>query len=42
MDNLFTLALEANGGLERWRQFNMVRANASMTNGKCDEAANSY
>jgi hypothetical protein len=25
------LAIEAHGGLERWRQFNVVRANASIT-----------
>ena len=31
MDNLLKLAIEAHGGLERWRQFNFVRANASIT-----------
>jgi hypothetical protein len=31
MDNLLNLAIEAHGGLERWRQFNVVRANASIT-----------
>ena len=31
MENLLKLAIEAHGGLERWRQFNVVRANASIT-----------
>jgi hypothetical protein len=31
MDNLLKLAIEAHGGLERWLQFNVVRANASIT-----------
>jgi Putative transposase len=31
MDHLLKLAIEAHGGLERWRQFNVVRANASIT-----------
>jgi len=31
MDNLLKLAIEAHGGLERWRKFNVVRANASVT-----------
>jgi hypothetical protein len=31
MDNLLKLAIEAHGGLERWRQFNLVRANTSIT-----------
>jgi hypothetical protein len=31
MDNLLNLAIEAYGGLERWRQFNVARANASIT-----------
>jgi hypothetical protein len=31
MDDLLKLAIEAHGGLERWRQFNVVRANASIT-----------
>jgi hypothetical protein len=31
MDNLLKLAIEAHGGLERWRQFKLVRANASIT-----------
>jgi len=30
MDNLLKLAIEAYGGLERWRQFNVVSANASI------------
>jgi hypothetical protein len=31
MDDLLKLAIEAYGGLERWRQFNVARANASIT-----------
>jgi hypothetical protein len=31
MDDLLKLAIEAHGGLERWRQFNFIRANASIT-----------
>jgi hypothetical protein len=31
MDNLLKLAIEAHGGLERWRQFNVVRTNVSIT-----------
>jgi hypothetical protein len=31
MDNLLELAIEAHGGLERWRQFTVVKANASIT-----------
>src|ERR1700730_6591895 len=31
MDNLLKLAIEAHGGLERWRQFKVVRANVSIT-----------
>jgi hypothetical protein len=31
MDDLLKLAIEAHGGLERWRQFNEVRANVSIT-----------
>jgi hypothetical protein len=31
MDNLLKLAIEAHGGLERWRQFNEVKANVSIT-----------
>jgi hypothetical protein len=31
MDNLLKLALEAHGGLERWRQLKEVRANVSIT-----------
>jgi hypothetical protein len=31
MDNLLKLGIEAHGGLERWRQFNEVRANVSIT-----------
>jgi hypothetical protein len=31
MDDLLKLAIEAHGGLERWRQFNEVRAKASIT-----------
>ena len=31
MDNLLKLAIEAHGGLERRRQCNVVRANASIT-----------
>ncbi len=31
MDGLLKLAIEAHGGLERWRQFSVVRANASIT-----------
>jgi hypothetical protein len=31
MDNLLKLAIEAHGGLERWRQFKVVRASASIT-----------
>ena len=30
MDDLLKLAIEAHGGLERWHQFNRVRANASI------------
>jgi hypothetical protein len=30
MDNLLRLTIEAHGGLERWRQFDVVRANASI------------
>jgi hypothetical protein len=31
MDNLLKLAIDAHGGLERWRQFKVVRASASIT-----------
>jgi hypothetical protein len=31
MDNLLKVATEAHGGLERWRQFNVVRTKASIT-----------
>ena len=31
MGNLLQLAIEAHGGLERWRRFNVVRANVSIT-----------
>ena len=31
MDDLLKLAIEAHGGLERWHQFNEVRANVSIT-----------
>jgi hypothetical protein len=31
MDNLLKLVIEAHGGLERWCQFDVVRANASIT-----------
>jgi hypothetical protein len=31
MDDLLKLAIEAHGGLERWRQLNEVRANVSIT-----------
>jgi hypothetical protein len=31
VDDLLKLALEGHGGLERWRQFNVVTANASIT-----------
>ena len=31
MDNLLKLAIEAHGGLERWHQFKVVRANVSIT-----------
>ncbi len=31
MGNLLQLAIEAHGGLERWRQFNEVKANVSIT-----------
>src|SRR6202040_1482425 len=31
MDELLKLAIEAHGGLEHWREFNVVRANASIT-----------
>jgi hypothetical protein len=31
MDDLLKLAIGAHGGLERWRQVNVVRANASIT-----------
>ena len=31
MDNLLKLAIEAHGGLERWRRFNVVKANVSIT-----------
>jgi len=31
MGNLLKLAIEAHGGLEHWREFNVVRANASIT-----------
>ncbi len=31
MDDLLEFAIEAHGGLERWRQFNEVRANVSIT-----------
>src|SRR6266446_8791411 len=31
MGNLLKLAIEAHGGLEHWRKFNVVRANASIT-----------
>ena len=31
MDDLLKLAIEAHGGLEHWREFNVVRANASIT-----------
>lgn len=31
MDNLLKLAIEAHGGLERWRQFTVVKANTSIT-----------
>jgi hypothetical protein len=31
MDDLLKLAIQAHGGLERWRQFNEVRANVSIT-----------
>ena len=31
MDDLLKLAIEAHGGLERWHQFNVVRANVSIT-----------
>jgi hypothetical protein len=31
MDDLLKLTIEAYGGLERWRQFNVARANASIT-----------
>jgi hypothetical protein len=31
MDDLLKLAIEAHGGLERWRQFNEVKANVSIT-----------
>jgi hypothetical protein len=31
MDKLLKLAIEAHGGLERWRQFNVVKANVSIT-----------
>jgi hypothetical protein len=31
MDDLLKLAIEAHGGLERWRQFKEVRANVSIT-----------
>ena len=31
MGNLLNLAIEAHGGLEHWREFNVVRANASIT-----------
>jgi hypothetical protein len=31
MDDLLKLAIEAHGGLERWRQFNVARASTSIT-----------
>ena len=31
MDSLLKRAIEAHGGLERWRQFNYVRASVSIT-----------
>jgi hypothetical protein len=31
MDDLLEFAIEAHGGFERWRQFNEVRANVSIT-----------
>src|SRR5579859_3889308 len=31
MDDLLKLAIEAHGGLERWRQFKEARASASIT-----------
>src|ERR1700745_569640 len=35
MDDLLKLAIEAHGGLEHWREFNVVRANASITGELC-------
>ena len=31
MDDVLKFAIEAHGGLERWHQFNVVKANASIT-----------
>lgn len=35
MDSLLKLAIQAHGGLERWHQFNVVGANASVTGALC-------